>query len=246
MKQNKSALITGASRGIGRAVALELASRGYDIIINFLTNKKLAEDLCQYIKSNFKVRAITLCANVGVESDVKEMIDEAVKEFGRIDVLVNNAGIQSLEPFADKTVDKIEKTFNVNFIGPYLVTKYTAPIMLKNKYGKIINISSNDVYKGCSSDIFDYDASKASLSIFTRAMAEEFAPFINVNTISPGWIKTDMLNDLPKEFLESEAQHIYKRRIGTPEDVAKLAAFLVSDDAEYIDGENIIIDGGME
>ncbi|MDR0850427.1 MAG: 3-oxoacyl-ACP reductase FabG [Christensenellaceae bacterium] len=242
---NKVALITGGAKGIGKAITLKLASLGYDVIINFYTSKKPAEDLQKYIESNFKVKAQILCADIKDEAQIKTMIGEAILEFGKIDVLVNNAAIAIDKPFLEHTAEDFNKTLQTNLVGAFLVTKYAAPYMLKNKYGKIINISSNNACGFNDPVSVDYDCSKAGLNILTKNMAREFAPFVNVNAIAPGWIDTDMNSGFPPEFWEMEKKRISKSRIGKPEDVAGLVAFLISNEAEYINGEIVAIDGGM-
>ncbi len=176
------------------------------------------------------------------------MIEEIIKDFSRIDVLINNAGIDISCEYLDKTTDNFIKTLKVNLLGPFIVSKFVGPLMKKQEYGKIVNISSNNATKCYFPTTCDYDASKAGLCVLTKNMAIEFAPNVNVNAVAPGWIDTDMNNEiLQDEFVrECECQRILKRRFGKKEDVANLVAFLVSDEAEYINGEIITIDGGQK
>ena len=247
MTNNKVALVTGSSRGIGRATAYEFAKRGYDVIINYHKNKKPAEDLARRIKTDFGVKTALFCADVSVEGDVKLLVDEIKKDFGRIDVLVNNAGLDMACEFKDKTVSNFLKTLSVNLVGPFLVAKYVAPLMLEQKSGKIINISSNNASKAYDPTTADYDASKAALENLTKNMAIEYAPYINVNAVAPGWVDTDMNKKFfdDKEIKKLECERILKKRFAEPEEIAKLIAFLASDDADYINGTVITIDGGM-
>ncbi len=242
---NRVALITGSSRGIGRATAIELASQGYDIVINYNRSRKNAEDLAEYIRQNFGVKVEYFCADVSKESDVKSMVEQALKDFGHIDVLVNNAGIAIDKEYSQKTVEEFNKTLATNLIGPFLVAKYVAPSMINNKYGKIVNVSSNNGINCNYPTSADYDCSKAALNNLTRNMAIEYAPYINVNAIAPGWVKTDMNKDFDADMEVLESKRILKSRFAQPEEIAKIIAFLVSDQAEYINGTIIVADGGM-
>ena len=245
MKNNKVALITGSSRGIGKATAIELASRGYDIVVNYHYSKNKAEDLAEYLRQQFGVKVECFCADVSNESDVKNMVEQAIKDFGHIDVLVNNAGIAIDKEYTDKTVEDFNKTFATNLIGPYLVAKYVAPSMINNKYGKIVNVSSNNGINCNYPTSADYDCSKAALNNLTRNMAIEYAPYVNVNAIAPGWVKTDMNKDFDADMEIMESKRILKGHFAEPEQIAKAIAFWVSDDAEYVNGTVVVVDGGM-
>ncbi len=244
---NKVALITGSSRGIGRATAYEFAKRGYDVVINYRTNKKPAEDLIRRIKADFDVKTALFCADVSDENSIKLMVDEIKKDFGRIDVLVNNAGIAIDCEFKDKTVDNFLKTLKVNLIGPFIMAKYVAPIMLEQKEGKIINVSSNNATTCFYPTSADYDASKAALDNLTKNMAIEYSPYINVNAVAPGWVNTDMNKDIfaDAEVKRLECERVLKKRFAEPEEIAKVIAFLASPDADYINGTIVTVDGGM-
>lgn len=244
---NRVALVTGSSRGIGRATAYEFASRGYDVIINYVNNKRPADDLAARIKADFGVKVAVFCADITNETSIELMVNEIKKDFGRIDVLVNNAGIAIDCEYSEKTAESFIKTLSVNLIGPFLMAKYVAPIMKEQKYGKIINVSSNngiDCYYPTSAD---YDASKAALNNLTHNMAIEYAPYINVNAVAPGWVNTDMNKDIfaDEEMKQLECGRILKNRFAEPEEIAKTIAFLASDEAEYINSTIITIDGGM-
>ena len=247
MTNNKVALVTGSSRGIGRATAYKLAKRGYDVIINYRKNKKPAEDLIRRIKTDFNVKTALFCADVSKENDIKLMVDEIKKDFGRVDVLVNNAGIAIDCDFKDKTVENFIKTISVNLIGPFLMAKYVAPLMLEQKSGKIINVSSNNATTCFYPTSADYDASKAALDNLTKNMAIEYAPYINVNAVAPGWVNTDMNKDIfaDEEVKRLECERILVKRFAEPEEIAKVIAFLASSDADYINGTVITVDGGM-
>lgn len=243
--KNKVALITGASRGIGKAIALKLASLNYDIIINYNNSKIQAEELMKEIKEKFNVNALIFKANIAEEKEVNNLFNFAINNFGKIDILINNAGICLDLDVKDRTVGHFMETFKTNVFGLFQLSRLVGFEMVKNKYGKIINLSSNNSINCFYPTTIDYDASKSAINSITKNLAIEFSPFVNVNAIAPGWINTDMNKDLTPDIMEFEKERILKKRIGTPEDVANLTAFLVSDEANYINGEVIVIDGGM-
>ena len=243
--ENKVALITGASRGIGKAIAESLAKENYNLILNYKNSKEKAEKLAKELENKYKIKALTFCADVGNVEDCEKLALFCYKNFKNIDVLVNNAGICIDKELSDRTVGQFIETFNINVFGPFILTKIIGEQMVRNKHGKIINISSNNSINQFYPTTIDYDASKCALNSITKNFAIQFSPFVNVNAIAPGWIETDMNKDLSKEYMESEKEKILKRRIGKPEDVANLVSFLVSDKADYINGQVIVVDGGM-
>jgi len=241
---NKVVLVTGSSRGIGSEIIKKFANEGYNVIINYLTNEKEAIQLKKFVEDNFKIQALAIKADISNEEQVKEMIDIVIKQFGSIDVIVNNAGIAIDKEFEDRTVEDWQKTLNTNLIGPFIVSRLVGNEMLKNKKGKIINISSTNGINSFFPTSIDYDASKAGLINLTHNLALQFAPYINVNCVAPGWVNTDMNKALPKELVEEEIEKIYLKRFAEPEEVANLVYFLASDDASYINNSIIKIDGG--
>lgn len=237
------ALITGASRGIGAGIAKKFAENGYDIILNYNNSEEQALRLAKELSKITEVLPIK--CDVSKEQEVINMVNAAIKRFGRIDVLVNNAGISIDKLFAEKTPDDFRKTFDTNVIGTFLLSKLVGEIMSGNRWGRIINISStngiNTYFPMCA----DYDASKAAINSLTHNLAVQFAPYVNVNAIAPGFIGTESeLGAMDKEFIDYEKEKIMVRRIGTEEDVANLALFLASDNASFINNEIIRIDGG--
>ena len=242
---NRVALITGASRGIGKAIAIELAKRGCDIIINYKKSKSLADELALVLKNRLGVETLVCQADISNEKEVEKLVEISVKQFKKIDILVNNAGIAMDMELSDRTTGHFEETFKTNVFGAFYLTKLVGERMVDNNYGKIINISSNNSINCFYPTSIDYDASKSALNSLTKNFAIAFSPFVNVNAIAPGWIETDMNKELTPDIMELEKERILKKRIGKPEDVAKLVAFLASDDADYINGEIITIDGGM-
>ncbi len=241
----KVVLITGSSKGIGKATAVEFAKLGYKVVINYLTDKENAEKLSNYLKEEYKTETLVIKADVSNEEQVKNMIQEIINKFGRIDVLVNNAGIAIDKEFEDRTVEDWKRTLEVNTIGTFLVSKYASENMVKNKNGKIINVSSTNGINTFFPSSIDYDASKAAVINLTYNLAIQFAPYINVNAVAPGWVNTEMNKELPKDLIEEETEKIYKKRFAEPEEIAKVICFLVSKDADYINGTVIKVDGGM-
>jgi len=241
--KDKVALITGSSRGIGKATAIRFAKEGAKVIINYLNSEAKANHSVKEIKK-IGSEAIAIKCDVSQENDVKNMIDQAIKKFGKIDILVNNAGIVYDIPLFDKTVAQWKRTFEINLIGIFLCSKYVSKHMLKRGSGVIVNISSTNGINNTAPTSADYDASKAGIINLTKNLASELAPKIRVNSIAPGWIDTDMNKDLPKDLLEEELGNVFMKRFGKPEEIAAAALFLASDDASYITGSTLIVDGG--
>ncbi len=241
---NKVALVTGSSRGIGKAIITDFAKKGYNVVINYIKEYNEAERLKEKLENEYSIRALTIKADVSNEDEVQEMVANIKKEFKRIDVLVNNAGIAIDKEFEDRTVEDWKRTLSVNLIAPFIVSKYVGNEMLKNKSGKIINISSTNGINAFFPTSIDYDASKAGVINLTHNLAIQFAPYINVNCVAPGWVNTDMNKELPKDLIEEETNRIYKKRFAEPSEIAKVVTFLASDDADFINDEIIKVDGG--
>jgi len=242
---NKVAIVTGSGRGLGRVVAIELAKSGYDVVLNYNNSEERALLVKKEIE-NLGVKALLIKCDISNEEEVKLMIEKTVKEFGKIDVLVNNAAVCYDSLFENKTVENFKRTLEVNVIGTFLVSKYVGNIMYENKYGKIVNISSTNGINTYFPMCLDYDASKASIISLTHNLAMQYAPYVNVNAVAPGFIATETeINNMDEEFIKSEEEKIFLRRMGKEEEVAKVVKFLVSDDSSYINSEVIRVDGGM-
>lgn len=242
--QEKIVLVTGSSRGIGKAIIIEFAAKGYNVVINYNKSEQEAFDLKKYIEENYNVKALAIKTDVSNENDVTTMVSTILKEFGKIDILVNNAGIAIDKEFEDRTVKDWKRTLSINLIGPFIVSRCVGNEMIKRKSGKIINISSTNGIDAFFPTSVDYDASKAGLINLTHNLAIQYAPYINVNCVAPGWVNTDMNKQLPKELIEEETERIYKKRFAEPSEIAKLVVFLASEDADFINDEVIKIDGG--
>ncbi|MCD8391066.1 MAG: 3-oxoacyl-ACP reductase FabG [Firmicutes bacterium] len=233
----KNVLITGASRGIGAACAVEFAERGYRVFINYNKSADEAAALAE------KTGGIPVKCDVANEDEVRAMID-TLNAAGGADVLINNAGVSQIKMLCDTISEDYDRIFDVNMRGVYLVTKYAMGNMVSKKSGKIINISSMWGQVGASCEAL-YSASKAAVIGFTKAMAKELGPSgINVNCIAPGVIATRMNSALDAETVAALKDETPLMRIGTPEDIAKTAAFLASDGAAFITGQVISADGG--
>ena len=243
--KNKVVLVTGSSRGIGRSIVVRFAKEGANVIINYKIHKREAK-IIKDIISSYGNKCLCIGADVSNENDVKRMIDTIINEFGKIDVLVNNAGIAIDTPFEDRKIEDWQDTLNTNLVGVFLVSKYAGEQMMKVKSGKIINISSTNGLDTTYTTSIDYDASKAAIINLTKNLASEFAPYINVNSIAPGWVDTEMNSELPKGFLRDEKKRILLGRFAEPEEIADVVLFLASNKARYIDGETIRVDGGLK
>ena len=242
--KDKVVLVTGSSRGIGRSIAIAFAKEDANVIINYKTSELDAE-VAYDIISSYGNQCMSIKADVSNEDNVKNMIDEIMGKFGRIDILVNNAGIAIDSEFEDKTTSNWKKTLNTNVLGPFLTSKYAGKIMIDQKYGKIINISSTNGINTLYPYSADYDASKAALINLTKNLAIQFAPYVNVNTVAPGWVDTDMNQNLPKSYLREEKEKILLKRFAEPEEISNVVLFLASDKARYITSEVITVSGGL-
>lgn len=241
---SKVVLVTGASRGIGRAISLELAKSGFGVAVNYYSSDVKAKELLYQIKNiNQKVQIYK--ADVSDEYAVSEMIHKIESELGEIDTVINNAGISQIGLFTDMTSLERDRMIAVNLIGAMNVSKAVLPSMIHHKRGNIINISSMWGEVGASCEVV-YSASKAGLIGFTKALAKELGPSgIRVNCISPGVIDTDMNSDLSDEDMKELISDIPLNRIGTPSDIAKAVKFLISDKASYVTGQVLSVNGGM-
>ena len=244
MEERKVALVTGGTRGIGKAIALELADNGYDIILNYRTaNEELKET--QKEIENKEVKCFLVYGDISKFEDCENIAKQSIEEFGRIDVLVNNAGITRDGLIMRMKKEDFNSVIDTNLSGTFNMTRNVVPYMVKQKSGRIINLSSVVGITGNAGQT-NYSASKAGVIGFTKSLAKELASRnILVNAIAPGFIETDMTKVLSDSVKEGILNQIPLKRMGEAKEVAKLVKFLVSDDSKYITGQVINVDGGM-
>ena len=238
------ALVTGSNRGIGRSCIEEYAKKGVTVVINYCHHEEEAKALEQEIKEKYDVDVLTIKCDVSKEEEVEAMFNQIEETFGGLDILVNNASVCRDSLLLDKNIKEFKRILDVNLLGTYLCSKYAAKIMLNAKKGKIINISSTNALDTYYPESCDYDASKAGVISLTHNMAREFAPFITVNCICPGWVKTQMNKDLSLEQINEEKKKILLGRFAEPEEIAKVVMFLSSQKSSYINDSIIRVDGG--
>jgi len=240
----KTALVTGASRGIGRAAALELAKAGAKVALNFAGNRAAAEEVVSLIEAAGG-QAMLVQADVGNAADVEAMVKAVVERFGKIDILVNNAGITRDNLIMRMKEEDWDAVIHTNLKGIFNCTKAVSKLMMKQRYGRIINMASVVGVMGNAGQA-NYAAAKAGVIGFTKSMAKELASRnITVNAVAPGYISTDMTANLPEQARLDLQSQIPLQRLGTPEDVAAAVLFLVSPGADYITGQTLHVDGGM-
>jgi len=238
------AIVTGASRGIGKAIALQFATEGAKVVVNYNRSDQQGAEVVNEIKKRGG-QAIPVKANVSSPTDVKRLVQTTIDTFGRVDILVNNAGVLLTENFPETTEATWDTTMDVNLKGTYLCCKEVVPIMLKQKKGKIINISSNSaLYHPSAMRYVEYVTSKAGMNGLTKALALRLGPYITVNAICPGFIKTEMVEHVDPETERRIIEESAAKRCGRPEEIASAAIFLASDEAEFITGELLIVAGG--
>lgn len=241
---SRVALITGANRGIGKQIAIILAKQGFDIAINYRTANDSLNDTIKEIE-NQGVQCLAVQGDVSIFEDCENMTKQVIEKFERIDVLVNNAGITKDMLFMRMKSEDFKQVIDVNLVGTYNMTKNVSQYMIKQRSGRIINISSVVGLHGNAGQV-NYSASKAGIIGFTKSLAKELAGRnILVNAIAPGFIETDMTNVLKDEVKTNILNSIPLKREGKPEEVAAVVKFLSSEDSSYITGQVISVDGGM-
>lgn len=244
MLTGKVAVVTGAGRGIGKAIALRLADEGASIVVNYRSSEKEAKELVEEIREKGGT-AECVQGDVSFLEDAEKVIKFAAEKFGRLDILINNAGITRDTLLLRMKEEDFDKVLQVNLKGVFNCTKHASAIMLKQKSGRIINISSVVGIIGNAGQA-NYAAAKAGIIGFTKSIAKEIgARGITVNAIAPGFITTDMTDVLSDKIKEKLIENVPLKKLGSPEDIANCAAFLVSDNASYITGQVINVDGGM-
>ena len=244
MEDIKTVFVTGASRGIGKEVALKYAENGYDVIINYVSDKTDVEALEKEFKEK-GADTLILKADVSNPEEVQNVVDKAIEKFGKIDVLVNNAGITRDNLLMRMSEEEFDKVLEINLKGTFLVTKAVTKYMMKKRSGSIINLSSVVGVAGNAGQC-NYSASKAGIIGFTKSIAKELASRnIRANAVAPGFIETDMTAVLSDSVKESIHNQIPLKRMGSAKEVAELIYFLGSEKSSYITGQVINVDGGM-
>lgn len=242
----KVCLVTGGSRGIGKATVIEYAKNGYDVVINYVQDEISANFLKEEVEREYNIKALTIKCDISNEDEVKKMVNEVISTLGKIDVLVNNAGIAIDTVFEDKTKENFMRILEVNLVGTFLVSKEVGKFMMNAKAGSIINVSSNCGIDQEYPESLDYDASKAGVISLTKNLAKVYSPYVRVNTVAPGWVYTDMNKDLDSSFIKKEESKILLDRFADPSEIAKVIYFLGTEDASYINGSVIRVDGGIK
>lgn len=240
---NKVALITGSSKGIGLFTAKEFAKNNYDIVINYNTSSE--EDVNRIkkeIEDLYNVKCITIKCDISVEEEVKNMVDFVIRTYGRIDVLVNNAGIALDSDLQDKTKQDFMRVLEVNLCGTFLVSRLVLNYMKKQLFGSVVNVSSNNGIDCYYPESLDYDISKAGIISLTHNLAKYYAP-IRINTVAPGWVNTSMNKELDENFKQQEIEKILLKRFAEPEEIAKTIYFVAT--SSYINDTIIRVDGGI-
>lgn len=241
---NRIALVTGGASGIGRYISFELAKQGATVIVNYNTSKDKAQTLITEIET-LGGKADAFQANVAVFDESKQLIDNIIERYGKLDIVVNNAGITDDQLILRMREDQFDRVIDTNLKGVWNICKHAAKPLLKSEAGRIINISSVSGILGNAGQS-NYSAAKAGVIGLTKALAREFAArHVTVNAIAPGFIETDMTKKLPEEAVKAWADQIPLKRFGSPSDVAHAVTFLASDEASYITGHTLMVDGGL-
>lgn len=243
--KDKSVLVTGAARGIGAAIAIAFAAQGARLVLDDLPER--SAQLAEVAKKAeaFGVPVKMVIADIRDEAQVAELVAAARETYGKIDVLVNNAGIVYDLDWDTKTKEQWHDTLDTNLVGPYLLIRAAKDMLLASK-GVVVNITSTNGYKAMNPFSLDYDASKAGLITLTHNAAAAMAPDVRVNAIAPGWVNTTMNSDLAEEIVDKETGKIFAGRFAEPHEIASVAVFLASDDARYINGTTVTVDGGYQ
>ena len=240
----RAALITGSSRGIGRAIALQLARQGASIAINYLSNEEAAKEVQETIRS-YEGQAVLLQGDIRVPEQASRVVDTAQEAFGRLDILVNNAGFNRDTLLLRMSVEDWDEVMATNLRATFLCTRAALRHMLKQRWGRIVNIGSVSGIAGNAGQA-NYAAAKAGLIGFTKAVAREMGSrSITANVVAPGLVRTELTEDIPQQVVDMAMERIFVGRLGTPDDISACVAFLVSEEASYISGQLLVVDGGL-
>lgn len=241
----KNVLITGASSGIGMEISRSLADK-YNVIIHYNSNYVKAKGLKEELDNKYNSDILMVKGDLSNEEEIDNMLDTIYDRYDSVDILINNAGVSIDCLFEDKTKDNFMKILDVNLVAPFLLSKKIGLKMMENKSGSIINISSTNGIDTPYIESIDYDASKAGLISLSSNLANYLAPYVRVNTICPGWVNTPMNKELDDSFIKEEEDKILLGRFASPEEIANVVKFLISDEASYINNSIIRVDGGIK
>ncbi len=240
----RAALITGSSRGIGRAIALQLARQGASIAVNYLSNEDAAKEVQETIRS-YEGQAVLLQGDISVPEQAERVVDMTQEAFGRLDILVNNAGFNRDTLLLRMSVKDWDEVMATNLRAVFLCTKAALRYMLKQRWGRIVNIGSVSGIAGNAGQA-NYAAAKAGLIGFTKAVAREMGSrSITANVVAPGLVRTELTEAIPQQVVDMAMERIFVGRLGKPEDIAACVAFLASEEASYISGQLLAVDGGL-
>ncbi|MBI5359612.1 MAG: SDR family oxidoreductase [Planctomycetes bacterium] len=242
--EGKKAIVTGSSLGIGRAIAIELARNGCDVAINYRKHEEEARKIAEEIRTIGR-QALAIKADVSVFKEVENLVTTVLSEFKRVDILINNAGVNRDGVIWKMTEENWDTVIDINLKGYFNTIRFTAPVMKEQNFGKIVNITSINGLRGKFGQT-NYSAAKAGIVGLTKSLAKELGKFnVNVNAVAPGMIETEMMAGLPPEIIQKAKDETVLGRIAMPEDIANVVAFLCTERAKHITGEVIKVDGGQ-
>ena len=244
--ERKVVLITGGAKGIGAAIAKKFASLAFSVVINYLTSKEAANQLKKEIEATYQVDVMLVQADISKEEEVKGLLNDILTRFGTLDVLINNASICQDNSYCDKTSHEFLHVINTNLVGTFLTCKHIGTFLSSKKKGTIINISSTNGIDTEEVYSMDYDASKAGVISLTKNYAKAFAPYVRVNAVAPGWTSTEAVMEMNPLYLKEEEKKVLLERFAKPEEIANVVAFLASEEASYVNGATIRVDGGLK
>lgn len=245
MFKDKIALITGGASGLGREISIALAEEKCNLIIIYNNSLKKAEELELELENKYKIEVTTIKCDISNENEISKMLEIINNKYSHIDYLINNAAICIDSLFEEKIKENFMKTLEVNTVGTFLISKKIADIMYNNKFGSIVNISSTNGIDKYYPMSIDYDASKAALNSLTHNLSLQYSPYVRVNAVAPGWVKTENeMKDLDKDYIKTEEDKIFVKRFAEEREIANVVLFLLSDKASYINNQIIKVDGG--
>lgn len=242
---NKVVLVTGSSVGIGAKTIEKFAKEGYNVVINYVNHEKEAYDLKNNVEEKYNIEALVIKCDITNEEDIKYMFNSIISKFNRIDVLVNNAGIDISSSLEEKTKSTYMKVLETNLVGTFLVNRIFGDYMFDKRNGCIINISSNNAIDSYNINSLEYDSSKAGIINLSHNLANNYAPYVRVNTICPGWTNTTPIKEMNPNFKEIEQKRILLNRFAEPNEIANVIYFVSTEEASFINDSVIKVDGGI-